>query len=262
MKAANGNGEFRWKILLVFLFLLSTPYGSNGQGSSELTVYDEDGVAFYLSMNGEQKNEGEQSSRVKVDSIAGGSYELLIRYPDTSIPELQKSIQLKSFVSRTYAIHTIQGREKREWSLISQVRSEGERDSRREGAKSNTVHSDPESRALPEVDSAFIASYKGNRGCSDPLSSAAFETIFKKVEKAIFEKERIRIAKRGIAKRCVLSSQVALLMKSFNYEENRLDLAKYAYGRTFDQKNYDTVREALHFERSHSELELYLEKLR
>jgi len=52
------------------------------------------------------------------------------------------------------------------------------------------------------------------------------------------------------------------LMRTLDYEENRLDLAKYAYGRTFDQKNYEEVRKALNFERSRKELSRYLREFR
>ncbi len=82
------------------------------------------------------------------------------------------------------------------------------------------------------------------------------------MKEAIFQKERIRIARDWISRHCVLSSHVAALMKTLDYEENRLDLAKYAYGQTFDQKNYTRVRKALNFKRSKSELDRYLNELR
>ncbi|MFB6257058.1 MAG: DUF4476 domain-containing protein [Flavobacteriales bacterium] len=262
MSVLDGNGKIRCRPLFLLAFLFFYAPLSFGQGSSELTIYDEGGVPFDLWMDGERKSKGGESTRVKVDSIKAGAHKLLIRYPDTSIPGLEKKIELKSFMSRTYALQVDQNGEGREWNLISEIQSQGKEDRPKKRTDSSVRAINSASSPLPRVDSAFIASYKGSSGCSDPMRSKRFKKILLKVKKAIFEKERISIAKKRIEDRCVLSSQVAALMRTFDYEENRLDLAKYAYGRTFDQKNYKKVRKALNFQRSRDELERYLQKLR
>ncbi len=248
-------------VLSLLLFLSLSIPRAWGQGSSKLTIYDEAGIPFHLWLNGERKSKDQGSPRITVDSIPAGSHELLIRYPDTTIPKLEQGIQIKSRASRTYALSPLEGNEGREWNLISEIRSEGKGSARKKQDSSVSLMTSEKS-PLPQVDSAFIASYEGSSGCTDPMQSDRFDGILKKVEHAIFEKERIRMAKERIADRCVLSSQVAALMRALDYEENRLDLAKYAYGRTFDQKNYEEVRKALNFERSRKELSRYLREFR
>jgi len=54
------------------------------------------------------------------------------------------------------------------------------------------------------------------------------------------------------------SSQVAELLKSFDFEQSRLDFAKFAYGHTFDIGNYFMVNNAFDFPSSVDELNAYI----
>ncbi len=242
--------------LLPPLLLLMSAFTLHGQGRSGLTVYDEAGIPFHMSLDGKQKNPSEAKARLSLDSIPSGEHEVRISYPDTAIPTFEKQIQLQAFVSYTYVLQASDGA-KRSWSLISRVKTEGK------------VQKDPEEEAdvemmtsegpdIPETDSSFIRSYKGKSACTDPVRKGNFEQVHRKVKDAIFQKKRLSIAKNWIEQHCVLSSHVAALMGTLDYEENRLDLAKYAYGRTFDQSNYQVVLEALNFKRSREDLHRYL----
>ena len=57
---------------------------------------------------------------------------------------------------------------------------------------------------------------------------------------------------------CLLSAQVKEIMLMFNFEETRLDFAKFAYGRTYDIGNYFVVNDAFTFESSIDELGDYI----
>lgn len=260
--AKKDSWSGRWVLFFSFLLLGSLQLAA--QGSSKLTIYDEEGVPFEYRLDGERSDKQEETTRISIDSIAPGSHEILIAFPDTSIPPLEKAFDLEARVSYTFALRSRGANEGREWSLISRVESEEGEGGKTEQAEQSPVSggSLTDKKKLPRVDSNFIRSYRGASSCSNPIGNELFRSIHRSVQEAVFEKERIRMAKKKIAEHCVISAQVAALMRTLNYDDNRLDLAKYAYERTFDLANYDRVRSALNFEASREKLDGYLKEVR
>jgi len=62
-----------------------------------------------------------------------------------------------------------------------------------------------------------------------------------------FENTRLATAKQIIDQNYFTSQQVRELMLLFTFENNRLDIAKYAYGKTVDKGNYFVVNDAFTF---------------
>jgi hypothetical protein len=56
---------------------------------------------------------------------------------------------------------------------------------------------------------------------------------------------KMRAAKETVQKNCMLSSQVAEIVKMFDGSDDQLDIAKYSYQYTYDTKNYDVVVNSL-----------------
>ena len=61
------------------------------------------------------------------------------------------------------------------------------------------------------------------------------------------ENTRLAAAKQIIDKNYFTSQQVKELMLLFTFENNRLDIAKHAYGKTVDKQNYYVVNDAFSF---------------
>lgn len=100
--------------------------------------------------------------------------------------------------------------------------------------------------------------YTGATGCAAPLSNAEFANVKKTIDTKSFEDTKIKIAKQVIDNNCLLSNQVKEIMLLFNFEDTRLDLAKYAYGHTYDIGNYYKLNDAFKFETSIDELDQYI----
>lgn len=236
--------------LMLFLFsMLGT-----AQDHSSITVYDEEGVPFRIWVNGTVSDSGKASSRIRIDSLEAGEHRLEVRYPDSSITVPPERIRFEGQVSRTYALQ--KGKEgKRDWSLISEIK--------RSGGTTNGEAEKPIAERGAEghelsVDSSFIRSYHGKSACSEPIDRERIERLLKESKEKTFESERMRLVKERIEGTCLISSQVAALMETLDYEDNRLELAKHAYERTFDQENYEKVSSALNFEVTRQELEEFL----
>lgn len=103
-----------------------------------------------------------------------------------------------------------------------------------------------------------LPGYNGATGCAAPMSTTEFAGVKSTIETKNFEDSKIKIAKQIIDNNCLLSSQVKEIMMIFNFEETRLDLAKYAYGHTYDIGNYYKLNDAFKFESSIDELDQYI----
>jgi hypothetical protein len=114
----------------------------------------------------------------------------------------------------------------------------------------------------PPPPPVYLPGYTGLIGCPYPLSPAEFADLKRSIATKSFEDSKLTIAKQVISNACLLSSQVKELMLLFSFEESRLDLAKFAYGRTYDIGNYYQVNDAFTFETSIEELNEYISRMR
>jgi hypothetical protein len=103
-----------------------------------------------------------------------------------------------------------------------------------------------------------LPGYTGPVGCPVPVSESQFNTMKSSIGSKSFEDSKLTIAKQILNNSCLLSSQVKEIMLMFNFEETRLDFAKFAYGRTYDIGNYFVVNDAFTFESSIDELGDYI----
>ncbi len=100
--------------------------------------------------------------------------------------------------------------------------------------------------------------YSGNVGCNGyPMDETRFNQVVQSIEAKGFDDSKLTMAKQVINTNCMKSSQVKRLMMLFSFEDTRLDLAKYAYGYTYDIGNYYQLNDAFKFESSIEELNEY-----
>jgi len=96
-----------------------------------------------------------------------------------------------------------------------------------------------------------------NDNNSRSMSSYDFSQARESLRKEWFENKRLATAKLIIERNYFTSQQVKELMLLFTFENNRLDIAKYAYGRTIDKRNYAVVNDAFTFN-SKEKLDQYI----
>ncbi len=101
--------------------------------------------------------------------------------------------------------------------------------------------------------------YNGPIGCDWPADDTDIDTAVKSVKSKTFEDSKMTLAKQIAKSKCLTAAQVKQLMMTFDYEESKLEFAKYAYDYTFDQGNYYVVNDAFDFELTIDELNEYLE---
>ncbi len=103
-----------------------------------------------------------------------------------------------------------------------------------------------------------VPGYNGPFGCNHPLNASSFEEVKTSIASKSFENSKLTIAKQVITNNCLITSQIKEIMKLFDFEASRLDIAKFAYGYTYDKGNYYQLNDAFDFESSITDLNNYI----
>jgi Domain of unknown function (DUF4476) len=99
-----------------------------------------------------------------------------------------------------------------------------------------------------------------NGGYGNVMKAGEFETLKQSLRKEWFESNRLQSVKFVIDKNNFTTKQVKELMMLFTFENNRLEIAKYAYSKTVDKPNYYQVNEVLTFNSSKEELAKFIRR--
>jgi hypothetical protein len=93
-----------------------------------------------------------------------------------------------------------------------------------------------------------------------PVSEQSFSSIVQTLRREYSENSRLVLAKQIVDKNHFTSEQVKYMTQLFSFENNKLDLAKFAYRYTTDPKNYFVVYDALSYSSSKEQLADYIRR--
>jgi hypothetical protein len=93
---------------------------------------------------------------------------------------------------------------------------------------------------------------------SHAMSSVDFGQAKESLRREWFENSRLTAAKQIIDQNYFTSQQVKEMVLLFTFENNRLDIAKYAYGKTIDKGNYFMLNDAFTFNNNKEALKEYI----
>lgn len=107
--------------------------------------------------------------------------------------------------------------------------------------------------------------YKENRYENDynkPMSFHEFSQVKESLKEVWLERNKVTAARQILDRNYFLSWQIKELLLLFNSENNKLELAKYAYGCTTDKAVFYIVNDVFAFNRSKEELARYIREYR
>lgn len=93
---------------------------------------------------------------------------------------------------------------------------------------------------------------------SRAMNNIDFTQAKENLRREWFENSRLTAAKQIIDQNYFTSQQVKEMVLLFTFENNRLDIAKYAYGKTIDKGNYFMINEAFTFNNNKEALKEYI----
>lgn len=97
---------------------------------------------------------------------------------------------------------------------------------------------------------------------SQPMNSRSFEQLRQSIANESFDNTKMNMAKPNIAANFFSAAQAKQIVQQFNYENSKLEIAKYLYKYTLDKNNYITVYDAFTYSSSKDELSLYIRQYR
>jgi hypothetical protein len=100
----------------------------------------------------------------------------------------------------------------------------------------------------------YVPGYSGPIGCPIPMDAGAFANAKNSIANASFESTKQDMAKNIIGNNCFTAAQVREILTLFDFESTKLEIAKFAYSRTYDRGNYFIVNDVFDFDSSRSEL--------
>jgi hypothetical protein len=95
--------------------------------------------------------------------------------------------------------------------------------------------------------------------CAEPtLDPVSLQNVLEMMRKTSFEATRITTAKQVIQNNCLLTPQVKDILRTLSFEQSRLEIAKFAYDFTVDQRNFYSINDVFQFESTISQLDEFL----
>jgi hypothetical protein len=215
-----------------------------------LVVFAPKGEKFTLYFNGNMQNDT-PASRVQVEEVKGPSCKVRLVFETPGIPDLSKTIFNKPSSTMYYALvrnaknaYVLQSTSS-EWS--DEPSGAPETVSATAAAEKKTTETQPAKRSDTE-----------KKGCSNPMAEGDFIASLVSVSTAPFDPPKLSAAKKIAAEHCLTTTQVKEIIYLFDNEGTRLSFAKFAYDHTWDVSNYGDVGDALHSDKSRSDLERYI----
>jgi len=112
------------------------------------------------------------------------------------------------------------------------------------------------------TDHYILEGYNGRIGCPWPITEADFQEAKRTIANTSFDDTKLGLAKQLIQSNCMFADQVRDLVALMSFDDSQLELAKFAYGYTYDPGNYFKVSQAFNFESSVEELNEYIANYR
>lgn len=98
--------------------------------------------------------------------------------------------------------------------------------------------------------------------CANVMSGASFSAAVKSIENQGFDESKLKVARQAISANCMSVAQIAQVMDMFDFEETKLNFAKYAYTYATDPQNYFQLNDHFSFSTSVDALDQYIQSLR
>lgn len=108
----------------------------------------------------------------------------------------------------------------------------------------------------------YVAGYSGKVGCTPPTSSERLEGMAKTVENQSFGDDKVRVTKQILRTNCITLDQLIIILNKFDWDDGKLEIAKFAYDYVYDLENYYKVYDLFSFSSSGEELEEFLNSRR
>lgn len=121
-------------------------------------------------------------------------------------------------------------------------------------SETHTVTTTTTTTGTAQADHYVMPGYSGPIGCPWPMDEGQFSNALRSVASKDFEDSKLTVAKQITGSNCLTADQVRRIMDEFDFEDSKLEYAKFAYNKTYDIGNYYMLNDSFDFESSIDEL--------
>ena len=265
------------KIFLILIYLNASSLIFSQEESNNLIIFSEDSSNFYLYINDVRQNEFPHYN-IKVTDLNKNINSIILIIKDGTDQKIEKRIYFEKMniessarlikVDNIYKLRYI-GEVNMGLAAIdsNQLIISFHQESFDEKVFSDTTdyqetlqlnRSNIDYLSLNDSSDINTITYNGNKGCDNPISSITSTLTI--IDEKLFSDQKFKIAKKFISENCLRSADLKLIIKKFEYEDHKLELAKYAFSNTFDIDNYEIIIQLLDFKSSKDKLKDFIKQ--
>lgn len=229
------------------------------KAQNKLIIISENGEPFWLYINQEKVNDSAlviaKSGKVVEDSCS-----VIIKFTDKKIAEVNSSVVLLQNGKKcenlefTYAIETTKkGRELKFISIDSANKSTQ--------ASNHVKDFLLNFREEQNVKNKLTENYPAPITCTKTISDSLLERQIKTLQNNHIELNRVKDAKWFISNNCLSISQLEKVFTAFDYDDSKVQLAKFGYDYFIDKENFLNILTSIKYKSEKEELKtFYTEK--
>ena len=124
---------------------------------------------------------------------------------------------------------------------------------------SSTPYSESTATTTKQPEVIYVSGYSGKIGCTPPINSVRLEDMAKTVKNQTFSDDKVRVTKQIIRSNCITLDQLIVLLNEFDWDDGKLEIAKFAYDYVYDLENYYKVYNLFTFSSSGEELDEFIQ---
>lgn len=230
------------------------------ESGSSLTIFSENGDQFFLVINGIKQNNYLQT-KVRVEDLPQAVNDIQVLFGDNFTREIEKRITVSDPI------------EGRPISLVLKiVRTEGGRAELRFLKSTELMrdyHPEQDEYVLHYGHDVIRHEVVNNPPPPPPvpigpvvMDERTFNDLKRSINDASFEETKLSTAKTALNNNFVTTNQVIELCNLFSFENNKLEIAKFAFKNTVDQNNYFNVGNVFSFDSSRKSLNDFISNKR
>jgi len=197
-----------------------------------------------ISMQSENSSRTENRTTIKSQTINNG---------DTTLSDYEKNEQ--NF-SESQDNKNIDFNVKDKTGITDEYRKKLKRENDSAGVKDTQ---EPQKKRETEKNTTSKEELKANIQCVASISADELVNLKSTLEDQKMDMSKLKKAKELFNKRCITSKQARDIVSIFRMENNKLECAKFLYGRTLDPNNFMQVAEEFNFSDTKSKLKSYIQ---
>ncbi|WP_196886312.1 DUF4476 domain-containing protein [Aureivirga sp. CE67] len=238
------------QILILCALLISVV--SFAQKNYELTVFNKKNQEFTLFINGIKQND-DPSTEVTVHDLNLRKYNLMVIFKNSKFKSFQEEVKMPDESGEI--VYKIKRKKRGDFflKLYAQIPDE------MKDFDHNSENQVDEVEAPEKIEVVEVIEVVEEDVCTS-MDADEFDTAIASIKSKSFADTKKKVAKQIIDHNCFDTNQVLQMLELFTFESGKLEMAKYMYSKTSDQKNYYKINDVFSFSSSIESLQNYIKK--